>query len=226
MPHELSPCRDGLFRRQKSPRRCLSPASKAGKRELARIKRSLSRSRSPLRPLKDCRSPLFRRELKPRRCLSPKSRSGKEEMFRQSQQLRSMSRERSPVQGALLANIRDRRVNFADPKAVVVVGPKAVVAVAPKSFEAHKLKRSASNVYLLSAVWSVDNPVIADEFEKIQKMDLDMIAYVINSRRAIKNMAEVKQYLADDFGVYLTFQAEQDLIKLLRIRDSAFYARW
>ena len=181
MQHELSPCRDGLFRRQKSPRRCLSPASKAGKRELARIKRSLSRSRSPLRPLKDCRSPLFRRELKPRRCLSPKSRSGKEEMFRQSK-LRSMSRDRSPAQEALLANIRDRRVNFADPKAVVVVGPKAVVAVAPKSFEAHKLKRSASNVYLLSAVWSVDNPVIATEFEKIQNMDLDMIAYIINDR--------------------------------------------
>ena len=225
MPHELSPCRDGLFRRQKSPRRCLSPASKAGKRELARIKRSLSRSRSPLRPLKDCRSPLFRRELKPRRCLSPKSRSGKEEMFRQSK-LRSMSRERSPDQKALLANIRDRRVNFADPKAVVVVGPKAVVAVAPKSFEAHILKRTASNFYLLPAVWSVDNPVNEDEFEKIQKMDLDMIAYIINDRRAIKDMAEVKQYLADDFGVYLTFQAEQDLIKLLRIRDSAFYARW
>ena len=137
-----------------------------------------------------------------------------------------MSRDRSPAQEALLANIRGRRVNFADPKAVVVVGPKAVVAVAPKSFQDHISKRTASNIYLLPAVWSVDNPVIADEFEKIQKMDLDMIAYVINSRRAIKNMAEVKQYLADDFGVTLTGKAEQELIGLLRRGDSNFYAPW
>ncbi len=111
MPYELSPCRDGLFRRQKSPRSCLSPTSKAGKKELNRIKRSLERSRSPYQPsrsrsLKKCRSPLFRREIKPRRCLSPYSRAGNQELLRQSQ-LRSMSRERSPEQQALFSDIRN-----------------------------------------------------------------------------------------------------------------------
>jgi hypothetical protein len=100
MPYELSPCRKNLFRRLKSPRRCLSPHSKAGKKELRRLSRSPNLSEefafrnwnqfssSPARrassPLENCPPHLFRRETKPRRCLSPHSRSGREEILRRS----------------------------------------------------------------------------------------------------------------------------------------------
>jgi hypothetical protein len=118
-----------------------------------------------------------------------------------------------------------------DPEQVAAAVQVAVESVDPdadKNYEAHKAKRQGTNISILPGyVWSVDNRVSEAQFDEIKfGRNLDTIAFIINDRRAIKNMAEVEQYLAHDFGIVLKPTERAELINSLRQRDSVFYGEW